>query len=82
MPTAKPVLLTVDDDKVWLEAHRDAYGRVRDAMARARAQAEGLGVADVVDWTAVASALKQRDGVAVMVGDVDPERSETHPATD
>ena len=78
----EPVLLTVDDDKVWFEAHRDAYGRVRDAMGRARAQAEGLGVADVVDWTAVASALKQRDGVAVMVGDVDEERRDPHPATD
>jgi L,D-transpeptidase ErfK/SrfK len=75
----EPVLLTVDDGKVWLEAHPDVYGKVRDAMGRARAAAEGLGVAEKVDWAAVAEGLKQRDGVPRVVGD---KHHDFRPATD
>lgn len=61
----QPVLVGVDGEDVFVEAHRDAYGRgPRDPLEFARAQAHELGVFERVDWDAAAEVIRQSDGVA------------------
>ena len=62
------VLLAVDGEEVFLEAHRDVYSRgPRDAGEFVRARARELGVFDRIDWTAAATVLQRREGVARVV---------------
>ncbi len=62
----QPVLLAVvDGGDVFLEVHRDVYGRgPRDATEFVQGLARALGVFDRIDWTAAADVLRRRDGVA------------------
>lgn len=63
------VLLAMTADGIFVEAHRDAYGRGRgDAEAAIRDAAAASGAADAIRWDAVADALRARDGVARRVG--------------
>jgi len=57
----QPTLLTVQDGIVYLEVHRDAYGR---GGPTARALAEAAGVADRVDWTRADAVIAAHEGIA------------------
>jgi L,D-transpeptidase ErfK/SrfK len=57
----EPVLLSVQNDAVYLEAHRDVYGR---GGASARELATAAGVLERIDWTAADTVIALRDGIA------------------
>ncbi len=57
----EPVLLSVLNDAVYLEVHRDVYGR---GGASARALATAVGVFEQVDWTLADTVTALRDGIA------------------
>ena len=57
----EPVLLSVLNDAVYLEVHRDVYGR---GGASARALATAAGVFEQVDWTVADTVTALRDGIA------------------
>ena len=64
----QPILVAVDAGRVFVEAHRDAYGRgPADAMDFVQVRARELGVFDRVDWDLVAQVIEQRAGVARVV---------------
>ena len=64
----EPVLLAVDGESVFLEAHRDVYRRgPGDARDFVRALAHAAGLSDRIDWTAVDTVLERREGVARVV---------------
>ena len=57
----QPTLLTVQGDAVYLEVHRDAYGR---GGPTARALAAAAGVTDRVDWTRADAVAAAHEGIA------------------
>ena len=61
----EPVLVAVTEDGVFLEAHPDRYRR---AGISAEALIRGTAGTGAVDWTAVAEALRTRDGVLRRIG--------------
>ena len=63
----QPVVIAVIDDRVWVEAHPDAYRRTGDAMASVRDAAERAGLHAVIDWALVDEVIRQRRGGAVDV---------------
>jgi hypothetical protein len=64
----QPILVAVDAGRVFVEAHRDVYGRgPADAMDFVQVRARELGVFDRVDWDLVAQVIEQRAGVARVV---------------
>jgi L,D-transpeptidase ErfK/SrfK len=61
----QPVLVGVDGDHVFVEAHRDVYRRgPHDPLEFVRARTRELGVFDKVDWDLAAEVIRQRAGVA------------------
>jgi L,D-transpeptidase ErfK/SrfK len=61
----EPVLLDVERGRVYLEVHRDIYGRRPGAVpAIVRELAAARGIADLVDWPAVDRVAAARHGVA------------------
>lgn len=61
----QPVLVGVDGDQVFVEAHRDVYRRGRtDPLEFVRERTRELGVFDRVDWELAAAVIHQRAGVA------------------
>jgi L,D-transpeptidase ErfK/SrfK len=61
----EPVLLTVQNGAIYLEAHRDVYGRGRpDSGPLVRALAAAAGVSDRVDWSVADAVTAARSGVA------------------
>ncbi len=60
----EPVKAAAEDGRVYLEVHRDVYGKGVDAAAAARARLESLGLPDKVDWGKVAEVVKLRSGRA------------------
>jgi L,D-transpeptidase ErfK/SrfK len=63
----EPLLLAVVDERVFVEVHRDAYGRVAPTFARLRAMAAQDGLTERIDWVLADAALTLREGVAVDV---------------
>jgi L,D-transpeptidase ErfK/SrfK len=63
----QPVIMTMIDGRVWLEAHPDEYRRVGDAMGRVREAADRAGLRAVIDWARVDEVMRQRRGRAVDV---------------
>ena len=60
-----PVLVAMDGDDVFLEVHRDVYGRgPRDVLEFVRLRAHELGVFDRIDWNVAGEVIRQRAGVA------------------
>jgi hypothetical protein len=58
-------MLAAGEGEVYLEAHRDAYGRVAgDPRVAARALAAAAGLAARIDWRAADAVLAARHGVA------------------
>jgi L,D-transpeptidase ErfK/SrfK len=71
----EPVLLAVDGDAVFLEVHRDVYGRLAVASAGlARQLANTRGLADRIDWTVADTVLAARHGIARDVSKHAPAR--------
>ena len=69
----QPVIMAVMDSRIWLEAHRDAYGLAPDRFAYVRAVAQHHGLSQAIDWAAVDRVLRALAGRAEDV---------TRPATD
>ncbi len=61
----QPVLLfAAPEHGVWLEVHRDVYGKGVDAAAVARELAGAAGVSDRIDWNRAAAVIAAREGLA------------------
>lgn len=61
----EPVKAAVaEGGKVYLEVHRDVYGKAGDPAAAARTRIESLGVPERVDWGKVAEVVKRKSGRA------------------
>ena len=61
----QPLLVAIDGENVFVEAHRDIYGRgPADALEFVRMRAYELGVLDRVDWDRVAAVIRERSGIA------------------
>jgi L,D-transpeptidase ErfK/SrfK len=61
----RPVKAAVSDSgRVFLEVHKDFYGRIRDLGEEARMQLEKTGALNKVDWQKVDEVLKERSGTA------------------
>ena len=61
----EPTLLTVHDDTVYLEVHRDVYRRVAaEPRASARTLASAAGVSERIDWTIADTVASRREGIA------------------
>lgn len=75
----EPVLLAAAGQQVFVEAHRDVYGKVPDARATVQRLADEAGVADRIDWTAVDAVLASRAGVARDVTRKNPHLPDTLP---
>lgn len=64
----QPILVAVNAGRVFVEAHRDVYGRgPADAMDFVQTRARELGVFDSVDWDLVTQVIQQRAGIARLV---------------
>ncbi|MFN8543500.1 MAG: L,D-transpeptidase [Candidatus Binatia bacterium] len=64
----QPLQIAVDDEGgVYLEVHRDVYGRYPNDLARVRARLEAAELADRVEWPRVAEALRKAAGQVVDV---------------
>ena len=65
-----PVLLARGDDgRIWFEANPDVYRRSGATVATVRAMARDRGIAEEsIDWSQVATMLRERDGLAREVG--------------
>jgi L,D-transpeptidase ErfK/SrfK len=60
-----PVKAAVSDNgQVFLEVHRDFYGKIRDIRQEARTRLEKTGAVNKVDWQKVENVLKERAGIA------------------
>ena len=65
---AAPVLLTVDErGTVFLEVHRDVYGRVTSAADRMAHLLRSAGLPGLTDAPAVRRILREQEGRAVLV---------------
>jgi L,D-transpeptidase ErfK/SrfK len=60
----QPVLVAVDGSDVYLEVHRDTYGRGPEAIEFVKTRTQELGVFDRVDWDVVAQVIHERSGTA------------------
>ena len=64
----QPVLVAAVGDSVFVEAHRDVYGRgPADALEFVRARTRELGVFDRVDWALATLVIRERAGIARLV---------------
>lgn len=64
----QPVLVGVDGDDVFVEAHRDVYRRgPPDSLEFVRTRAMELGVSEQVDWELAAEVIRRRAGIAQVV---------------
>lgn len=64
----RPVKVAVlRDGRVFMEVHRDIYGKIKDMRAEAQRVLQEQGVLKSVDWARVEQALKQQAGVPVEI---------------
>lgn len=56
--------IAADNGRVYLEVHKDFYGRMKNMKEEAKLQIEKTGAAAKVDWKKVESVLKERAGIA------------------
>jgi len=65
----EPVLLArLPDGTLYLEVHRDAYRKAGDPFATVKQIAEASGVDSMIDWQKVRKAVRERRGLAEIVG--------------
>lgn len=61
----RPVKVAVSEKgRIFLEIHRDSYGKVKDLRIEARRVIEAWGVAHKVNWQKVDIVLKEKSGIA------------------
>ena len=61
----KPVKAAVSDEgKIFLEVHRDFYGRMKDVKGETIQIIRQLGVSEKVNWEKVESMIKEKSGIA------------------
>ena len=61
----EPVLVAVEGRQMFVEAHRDVYGRgPGDPLEFVKARTRALGVYEQVDWGVAAQVLQERAGIA------------------
>lgn len=60
----QPLLIGAHNGRVFIEAHRDVYGRGSVGLKYAQRMAMALGLYDRIDWTKAAVVVKAREGVA------------------
>jgi L,D-transpeptidase ErfK/SrfK len=61
----KTVKVAVTDyGKIFLEVHKDAYGKVKDLKHELMKIIDGLGVSAKVDWQKIDQVLKNKSGIA------------------
>jgi len=61
----EPVLVAVVGEDVFVEAHRDVYGRgPADALEFVRDRAYELGIVERIDWDRAATVIRERAGIA------------------
>lgn len=59
-----PVKIAVSDKgKIFMEVHKDIYGKFRDLKTEAKKLIEEKGLADKVDWQKVDVILKEKSGI-------------------
>jgi L,D-transpeptidase ErfK/SrfK len=75
----EPVLLAAVGQQVFVEAHRDVYGKMPDGRAAVQRLADEARVADRVDWPAVDAVLAARAGIARDVTRKNPHGPDTLP---
>jgi L,D-transpeptidase ErfK/SrfK len=63
----EPVLLAKHDGRLFVEAHRDVYGRRPDALETLAAAADELGARERIDWGSVKDVVRRREGIAIDV---------------
>ncbi len=59
-----PVKLAVIEGRVFLEIHKDIYGKIKDLDAEAIRLIEERGVIDKIDWERVDRMLDEKSGIA------------------
>jgi len=59
----EPVKVGISGGKVFLEVHRDIYGKVKDLGGRAKHLIEERGVSDRVDWNRIERVVKEKSGI-------------------
>jgi L,D-transpeptidase ErfK/SrfK len=65
----QPLLVAVDGEEIFIEAHRDIYGRGPvDAHEFVAQRAYELGVLGRIDWKRAAAVIRERAGIARPVG--------------
>lgn len=60
----QPLLLAVVDGRVYLESHRDVYGRFAKPLDLLRASAEHFQLTEVIDWHLAAAVIRESAGIA------------------
>lgn len=60
----QPVKVAVVDGRVFLEVHKDIYGKIKDMQALTKDLIEKAGVGGRVDWQKVDMMLKEKTGIA------------------
>lgn len=61
----KPVKVAVSDEgKIFLEVHRDIYGKIKDPKAETKKLIEQKNVLDKIDWQKVEIVLTEKLGIA------------------
>lgn len=61
----KPVKAAVSDEgRIFLEVHRDIYGRIEDLGAETARIISELGVSAQVDWKKIEAMLREKSGIA------------------
>lgn len=66
------LLARLPDGRIFVEVHRDAYGRSPPTLEAIRALADRERLSDIIDWERVRDAVVARDGIAREVGLVPP----------
>lgn len=64
-----PVLLArTGDGRIYLEVHRDIYGKGSDPLSTVRSLAAASNLIDLLDWRRAEAVIREQDGVAREVG--------------
>ncbi len=72
LPSYEPVLLTVVDDRVWLEVHPDPYRRVPSIAGRVETLARAVDGGPSIDWSRVTAVVGSAAGIAIDVTGAEP----------
>jgi L,D-transpeptidase ErfK/SrfK len=78
----QPVKLGASRDRVYVEVHRDVYGRIPDLERHAFAEVRRLGLGGRVDPERLRAAVRERSGVPVDVTGAGEARAGAPPARD